>query len=165
MPAAPERVRDAFARFAGSIARKEGIPLPRIRCREAASAAFPDGSVATLWVGTAEGARSACYHVDVSTPDGQHSAGFGSCQLPGNSVDLARHGTLVIGSTGMRAAVSAQVSTRLGEARVPVASGHFMVPPELAPDASVELTIRLLDAHGTPVGEVTGMTAPGSSVL
>lgn len=163
--APPERVRDAFDRLASSIARKENIPAPRIHYREVANLRLEDDSAATLWVGEAEGAKSVCYHVDVAAPDGVTSAGIGSCRLPGHRLDLDRHGTLVIGSAGRAGAVSVQVSTRFGEARVPAAIGHFMVPPDLAPDASVRLAIRLFDAAGALVGEVTDTTAPGSSDL
>lgn len=71
---APARITEAFGRFAQAIAAKESIPTPTLHYRAVASEHLPDGTLVTLWAGTAEGIKSRCFHVDVAATDGQSAA-------------------------------------------------------------------------------------------
>ncbi|WP_034264089.1 hypothetical protein [Actinospica robiniae] len=161
-PPASHRVTEAFAGFAQSTAAKEGIAPPTFSYQAAASASLPDGAIATLWVGTAEGVRSRCYHVDVIGPDGQSAAGFGACAAPGNHISLGRAGSLVIGSVGTHTAASVRVVTEHGEAVVPVTEGYFMVPPHLTSNHRVLHAVHMIGPAGEHLGAVSDLIAPGS---
>jgi hypothetical protein len=159
----PARVAKAFARFAQAIAAKESIPAPTLDYRAAASAHLPDGALATLWVGTAEGVRSRCYHLDVAATDSQSTTGYGACGGPDNLVSLGRAGSLVVGSVGTRPVDTVRVTTPHGTATLEVTAGYFLVPPHLTPEHDVRHTVTLLRSTGAILGQVTDLPAPGSA--
>lgn len=160
----PARVTDAFAQFAQAVAAKESIPTPTLDYRAAASAHLPDGALATLWVGTAESARTRCYHLDVAATDGQSATGTGACQGPDNHVSLDRAGSLVVGSVGTHPVDTVRVTTPHGTATVEVTAGYFLIPPHLTPEHDVRHTVTLLRPTGAILGQVTDLPAPGSAV-
>ena len=160
----PARVTEAFARFAQAIAAKERIAVPALDYRAAATAYLPDGALVTLWVGTAEGIRSRCYHVDVAATDGQSTVGHGACGGAENLVSLGRAGSLVVGSVGTYPADTVRVTTPYGTATVDVTAGYFLIPPHLTPEHDVRHTMILLRSTGALLGQVTDLPAPGSAV-
>jgi hypothetical protein len=163
-PAAPQRVTNAFAQFAQSIAAKERIAVPELDYHIAASAALPDGAVATLWVATAQSARSRCYHVDVTSDAGHSATGTGACAQPDGRVSLNRAGSLVVGSVGSNPATSVRVTTPHGTVTLPVTAGYFLVPPDLTVDPDTSHHLALLDSTGSVTAEAAELTAPGSIV-
>ena len=160
----PARITEAFARFAQHIAAKESITAPALNYRAAASERLSDGSVATLWVGTAEGVKSRCYHLDVAETDGKSTTGVGGCSGPSNYVTLGRSGSLVFGSVGTQPVDTVRVTTLHGTATLEVTAGYFLVPPHLSPEHDVRHTVILLRSNGTILGQVTDLPAPGRAV-
>jgi len=160
----PARITEAFARFAQAISAKESVPAPALHYRAAASERLSDGSVATLWVGTAEGVKSRCYHLDVAETDGKSTTGVGGCSGPSNHVTLFRSGSLVFGSVGTHPADTVRVTTPHGTATLQVTASYFLIPPHLTPD-DVRHTVALLQSNGTVLGQITDMPAPGSAIL
>jgi type 1 fimbria pilin len=163
-PPIPARISEAFAQFAQHIAAKESIPAPTLHCRVAASERLPDGSVATLWVGTADGVKSRCYHLDVAAADGKSATGIGGCSGPGNYVTLGRSGSLVFGSVGTHPADTVRVTTPHGTATLQLTAGYFLVPPHLSAEHDVRTTVTLLGSTGTVLDQVTDLPAPGRAV-
>lgn len=159
----PGRITEAFARFAQAIAAKESIPIPTLHYRAAASERLPDGALVTLWVGTGEGVKSHCFHVDVAAADGQSTTGHGACGVPDNYVSLSRAGSLVVGSVGIHRADSVRVTTLHGTATLEVTAGYFLISPHLTPD-NTRHAVTLLRSDGTVLGQITDMPAPGSAV-
>jgi hypothetical protein len=157
-------VTEAFARFAVAIAAKEHISHPQLDHRVAASAGLPDGAVATLWVASSTTARSRCYHLDVTAPDGYSANGSGACQAPDEKVTLNRAGVLIVGSVGTQPATSVRVSGRSGIATLPVTAGYFLVPPTLSPGLDESYSVTLVGSDGTMLGEVADLHAPGGAV-
>lgn len=160
----PARITEAFERFAESIALKEGISVPVLDYRAAATEQLPDGVVVTLWVGTADGVRSRCYHVDVAAADGTTTTGHGGCGIGGNAVSLGRAGSLVVGSVGTLPVDTVRVTTPHGTAALDVTAGYFLIPPRLAPEHDVRHTVILIGSTGAVLGQVTDLLAPGSAV-
>lgn len=160
----PARITEAFARFAQAIAAKESIPAPALHYRAAASTYLSDGSVATLWVGMAEGVKSRCYHLDVAATDGKSTTGTGGCSGPSDRVSLGRSGSLVFGSVGTHPADTVRITTPHGNATLQVTAGYFLVPPHLSAEPDVRHTVTLLRSTGTVIGQVTDLPAPGSAV-
>jgi hypothetical protein len=163
-PATPGRVAEAFAQFAQSIAAKERIAVPELDCRVAASAALPDGAVATLWVATAQSARSRCYHVDVTADAGHSATGTGACTVPDERISLNRAGSLVVGSVGSNPAASVRVTTQQGTATLPVTAGYFLVPPDLTAEPDARHDLALMDSAGAVTAEATELAAPGATL-
>ncbi len=177
---APDRVAEAFARFGRLITDKEGIPAPDLELsfRAVARDRMAGGALATLWVGGSERVRSTFYHVDVASPDGVTSTGFGACSVAGASgkVSLGRAGSIVVGSVDTHLAHAAAVTTRYGTVTVTVAvavtaaavgaaSGYFLVPSRLNPGGDVMHAITLIGDDGAVLGSVTGLPAPGSATI
>ena len=160
----PARITEAFERFAQAIAAKESIPTPALHYRAAASEHLPDGAQVTLWVGTAEGIKSRCFHVDVAAADGQSATGYGACGFSDNHVSLSRAGSLVVGSVGTYPADTVRVSTSHGTAIVQVTIGYFLIPPHLTAEDDLRHTVTLLRSTGTILGQITDLPAPGSAV-
>lgn len=160
----PARITEAFARFAQHIATKESIPAPALHYRAAASERLSDGSVATLWVGTAEGVKSRCYHLDVAATDGKSTTGTGGCSGPSNYVALRRSGSLVVGSVDTHPVDTVRVTTPHGTATLQVTAGYFLIPSHLSPEHDVRHTVTLLGSTGTILGQVTDLPAPGRAV-
>lgn len=120
--------------------------------------------MATLWVGTAEGVKSRCYHLDVAETDGKSTTGVGGCSGPSNYVTLGRSGSLVVGSVGTHPADTVRVTTPHGTATLQVTAGYFLIPPHLTAEHDVRHAVTLLRSTGTVLGQVTDLAAPGSAV-
>ncbi len=160
----PSRIAEAFARFAQDIAAKERIPVPTLDYRAAATAHLPDGALVTLWVGTAEGIKSRCYHLDVAATDSLSTNGHGACGWAKSLVSLNRAGSLVVGSVGTYPADTVRVTNQHGTATLDVTFGYFLIPPHLTPEHDVRHTVILLRSAGGVLGQVTDLSAPGSAV-
>jgi hypothetical protein len=175
------RVQQAFEQMATTVSNKEGVPTPWITPMHVGVASYSDGSKASLWVPkpSPQGVRLNCFYLDEPSVGGatgyiealcmKHMLDWlctsglgGQCIQPGKVVNLARNGSIVIGSVGLWPAHSVFVTTNGMTTRLPIKYGYFIIPGSLSEGWTTKFTITLLDTNGASLGTVLNLQASGS---
>ena len=121
------------------VSNKQGASAPWLVPIQAAAASYPDGSTASLWV----------------------PAPLRQCFQPGKSVNVARNGSIVVGSVGLWPAHRVSVTAHGKTSESPVTNGYFIIPGSLSVGMTAKFRITLLDKTGASLGTVTNLQASG----